>query len=445
MAGGNSVFGSAASRLKSGALWTMCGFGLQKVLQLSSSLILTRLLFPEAFGLMALVNVFIMGLIMLSDVGIKPAIIQMEKGADADFLNTAWTIQVARGFVLWFILCLIAYPLSVFYEAPELVNLLIFCGSISVISGFATIGVPLAERDLKVKQAIAVKLIGQIVSIVVMVSLAVVMKSVWSLAIGTVTGVLVEVIVGYVILRGHRHRLQFHVKSVINLLRFGKWIFFSTLLFYIGGQGSRAIQGGLVSIEELGVIAIAATISLMPGELTKQLVSRLLFPLLSRVNREDPENFQATLNAFRVRVVAFSLPLFLIISILASWVVGVLYDERYSLAGPILAIMVLGESILTLTSLYKNAFLALGKVNLHFLYDLLLAVIRVFGMFAGFHFGGILGMFIGIGVGNLAFYIIVVWLARKSGLSSLNVDFFALLGLLIFGFLSVSVNFPDLF
>ena len=59
------------------------------------------LLFPEAFGIMALVSVVLVGLAMFSDVGIGPAISQHKRGDDAAFLDTAWTINVVRGAALW--------------------------------------------------------------------------------------------------------------------------------------------------------------------------------------------------------------------------------------------------------------------------------------------------------------------------------------------------------
>ena len=84
-----------------GSAMTIISFGGQNVLRLGSNLILTRLLFPEAFGLMALVQVFMGGLQMFSDLGIQASIIQNSRGDDPDFLNTAWTIQVIRGTCLW--------------------------------------------------------------------------------------------------------------------------------------------------------------------------------------------------------------------------------------------------------------------------------------------------------------------------------------------------------
>jgi O-antigen/teichoic acid export membrane protein len=83
-----------------------------QALRLGSNIVLAWLLFPEAFGLMLLVNVFMQGLQMFSDIGIGPSIIQNKRGNDPDFLNTAWTIQAIRGFVLWFIACVLAWPIA---------------------------------------------------------------------------------------------------------------------------------------------------------------------------------------------------------------------------------------------------------------------------------------------------------------------------------------------
>lgn len=72
--------------------WIVLGYGGSQAIRLASNLILTRLLFPEAFGLMALIQVVIVGLTLFSDVGIAPSIAQSKRGDDRDFLDTAWTI-----------------------------------------------------------------------------------------------------------------------------------------------------------------------------------------------------------------------------------------------------------------------------------------------------------------------------------------------------------------
>ena len=103
---------------------TVGGFGASQVIRFASNLILTRLLFPEAFGMMALVMVFIQGLYQFSDVGVGPAIMQSKRGDDPHFLNTAWTIQAGRGVLLWLAASVLAYPMALIYGEAQLMQLL---------------------------------------------------------------------------------------------------------------------------------------------------------------------------------------------------------------------------------------------------------------------------------------------------------------------------------
>ena len=99
---------SMATRAIHGSLWTAVRFGAEYGLRMISSLILTRLLVPEAFGLMALISVLMTGLAMFSDMGISSSVVQSKRGDDPAYLNTAWTLQVIRGFVLWIFAALFA-------------------------------------------------------------------------------------------------------------------------------------------------------------------------------------------------------------------------------------------------------------------------------------------------------------------------------------------------
>ena len=117
-----------------GSTWTIAGSGSGQLIRLIRNLILTRLLFPEAFGLMTLVWMVMYGLEMLSDVGLGPAIIRDPRGDDPDFLNTAWTVQAIRGAVLWGASCLIAYPMATFYSAPDLAQLIPVAGLTALLA-----------------------------------------------------------------------------------------------------------------------------------------------------------------------------------------------------------------------------------------------------------------------------------------------------------------------
>jgi O-antigen/teichoic acid export membrane protein len=113
---------SLSRRVFRGSVITMLGFGGTQAVRLLGNLVLARLLFPEAFGVMALVTVLLVGLAMLSDLGISPAIQGNPRGDDPEFLNTAWTINLIRGGVLFLTGCALAWPMSVIYDAPILLQ-----------------------------------------------------------------------------------------------------------------------------------------------------------------------------------------------------------------------------------------------------------------------------------------------------------------------------------
>src|SRR5690606_21477674 len=89
-----SVGVESRRRLGRASVWSVATYGGVQALRFVGNVVLWRLLFEEAFGIMALVNALLMALQMFSDIGIGPSIVQNQRGAEASFLNTAWTLQV---------------------------------------------------------------------------------------------------------------------------------------------------------------------------------------------------------------------------------------------------------------------------------------------------------------------------------------------------------------
>ncbi|HYT92958.1 MAG TPA: oligosaccharide flippase family protein, partial [Gemmataceae bacterium] len=103
-----------------GALWIGISVIASNVLKLVTKMIMTRLVLPESYGVLDMAMVFVQGVHMFADVGIGTSIIQSKRGDERDFLDTAWTLQILRGLVLWAIIAAIAWPVSVFFGQPEL-------------------------------------------------------------------------------------------------------------------------------------------------------------------------------------------------------------------------------------------------------------------------------------------------------------------------------------
>ena len=343
-----------------GSTWTLVGYGSGQILRLLSNLTLWRLLYPEAFGLMALVNVFMQGLGMFSDIGIGPSIVQSDRGDDPRYLNTAWTIQVLRGGALCLAAWLLAWPIALFYKEPQLVRLIPVAALGAVVSGFNSTSLFTQTRKIRLGRLTAVDLLSQIVSLVVTIAWAWFHRTVWALVIGGLAASIVRLFLSHKYLPGIRNRLQWDRDCARALLRFGRWIFLSTLLTFAVMQSDRLIFGKLIPIGLLGVYSIALTWATLPISVVGGVMSSVIFPLLSRLHQAGTDFSEAYLKARRPW------------AILGGWasagliaggptLVRLLYDSRAIGAGWIIQILAAGVWLLVLETSNGVALLALGQ------------------------------------------------------------------------------------
>ena len=423
--------GIVAASLR-GTILSMAGFAAQKTLQLISNLILARLLFPEAFGLMALASVFLLGIGMFSDIGINASIVHSKRGEEEQFLNTAWTIKILRGLAIALVACLVAWPLAQFYQQPVLFPLLCALSSTAILQGLSSTAVATQNRNLQFRRIIVIDLTRDILTTTITISFALWWESVWALAAGAIAGDLIRTLLSHWLLPSHRLRFRLERRSVSEILRFGRWILLATLVNFIGGHGLPLIQGYLVSIQTLGLLAIAKTFAHAIEELASKLMNSVAFPALSRLFREQPENLGGVIRKVRVISNALTVSAFLLLSAIANPLIDLLYDPRYREAGDFLKVLAINGAIGFLQMLYQNVQLARGASRLHFCVMATMAVGRTAGMLIGFQVAGLNGMLYGLCAGSFITYLVSAALAARHDFASLKVDMVTIL--LIAGF-----------
>jgi O-antigen/teichoic acid export membrane protein len=79
---------------------TVGAYGAGRVVRLAGSITLARLLSPELFGIIAIVNSIRTGIDLISDVGVAQSIIQNKNGENPEFYNSGWTLKAVRGATL---------------------------------------------------------------------------------------------------------------------------------------------------------------------------------------------------------------------------------------------------------------------------------------------------------------------------------------------------------
>ena len=386
-----------------GAIWTIGGLGANQVIRLASNLALTRLLFPEAFGLMSLVQVFLFGLQMFSDIGVTPAIIHSKRGDDPGFLDTAWTISAGRGLLLWLGACAIAYPVSRFYREPMLFKLLPAVGLTAFISGLNSTKLAAANRQLSIKRITIIELSTYVLSIVVTIGLAWMKRSIWALVIGAIVGSVAQAFATQAFLPGPWNRIKLDREAVRELTGFGRWIFVSSALGFVCSQGDRLLLGRLFDVRFLGIYSIALNLAGIANMLSSQLGSRILFPTYAELERTRPDAVYPAL--FRARAILLSVAagVSVVFVVLGPWLIHHMYDRRYVEAGWILQVLAISSLLGSVGSSYSDVLLARGKTRVLAWLIACNIVLQMVGMIVGSHFGS-RGVVVGLAVAALAMY-----------------------------------------
>lgn len=392
---------------------TAGSFVITQGLRLASNLVLTRILFPEAFGLMTLVSVVLVGLQMFSDTGIGPAISRSARGDEAEFLDTAWTINVARGALLWLLACALAWPLALLWDAPDLRLLLPAAGLTLLVSGFNPTRIDTANRHLLLGRLTALDLVAQIIGIVAMVALAFAMASVWALVLGALVGSVAKLGLTWAGLPGAPNRFRWDRAAGAELIHFGKWIFLSTLCGFLLAQGDKAVLGRFLSLQELGVYNIGYFLASFPALLAGAVVSRVMIPLY----RDHAPGAPGVVRLARMRMVLSMTVLMLLaaMALAGPALVRLMYDDRYLAAGMIVTLVALAQMPGILGMTYDQAALAAGDGRGYFLLLAAKAVVMTLALVIGAERGGIWGALIAQGLALLAVHPLIVWLARKHG------------------------------
>lgn len=392
-----------------GSVWTIAGHGAGQLIRLVSNLVLTRLLFPDAFGLMSLVWVVMYGLEMFSDVGLGPAVIRDERGDDPSFLNTAWTLQVIRGGVLWLGACAIAGPMAWFYHEPDLAQLIPVAGLSPLIAGLNSIAMHTCRRHMEFERITVLDLAQQVVGFVVVVVWAYLWPTVWALVGGALAGRIFQAVMSHVFLPGVRNRFHWERASVRTLVGFGKWIFFSSILTFIAVQSDRLLLGRYLDMSRLGVYSIAIMLTESVNNLAFRVNFGVLFPAYGNIVQREAERIRnVCYRARRAIDLLFIVPVASMM-VIGSRVVDMLYDERYHAAGWILQILCIRVVMTCALSNGEACLVALGYPKFTFMQNLFRALWIVVTIPVGWSLAGITGVVWAVGLSQFP-VLAVIWI-----------------------------------
>lgn len=339
--------------LASAALSTMV-FVMQVFARILSTVVLTRILAPEIFGVFAVVITFIFMLEQFSDLGVRSLILTREGELDDSFLRSCWTAQVLRGFLILAVCGLLAFGVSwgqgadIFpsqssYGDASLPYAIAAIGGLSVINGFASPAKFVYEREMKFRQVSKETLIRLALTTALTIALALWLRNIWALVLGNLVGAVIGVVLSYSMFTGPKMRLNWSLSDFRIIIDRGKWIIGHSALTAMTTMADRFVFGFAMSASSFGFYYIARQIVDLVETFLNAVHAQMGLQVFKALH-ENGEVSGLRQKYYRYRILFDGLAMFGAGALMtfAQTLVHIIYDDRYADVAGMIQILAVG-------------------------------------------------------------------------------------------------------
>lgn len=329
------------ARAIKGAVVAFGGFGAAQAIRLASNLIMTRLIAPDAFGLMGVTIALHVWIGMMSDLGLNASIIRSKHGEDPEYLAMARTLQLARAALVASILVIAALSLphlaaagflreGSVYADPRLPAFLCAIAFSMLIAGFSAMRIALHNRKLDIAPVIRLELAAQVIALLSMAAAAKLGLGVYSLAFGGVVSEAVKTAGSYLALKGPPARFGFHRGHFNELFSYGKWLVVASTFGFLVQRGDQIIFGWLLNTQDFSLYSIA-TLWITSGRAVIETVQRrIAAPALAEVQRERAHDLTRVYGRLRLVYEGVCVSMFIGVALFAAPFISFVYADAYA-------------------------------------------------------------------------------------------------------------------
>jgi teichuronic acid exporter len=341
--------------------WSFLDAVAQRGVQFVIGIVLARLLFPEQFGLIGMLTIFMAVIRTFLDSGFGAALIQKREVTQTDICSIFY-FNILVGMVAAGLLCLVAPWIAAFYKQPVLTSLMRALSLTIVINSFGMIQGTVLTRQIKFKTQTKVSLIAGALSGITGITLAVLGFGVWSLVVQQVSAALFSTVCLWSF-SPWRPSLIFSFNALREMFGFGSRLLFSGLLNQIFDNIYFVVIGRLFSAADLGYFTRAKTLNDLPSQTLSEKVGRVTFPVFSTI-QDDPARLKRGLKKALMMLVLVNFPMMIGLALIARPLVLVMLTEKWAACVPYLQLFCVAGLLYPLHLMNLNVLQALGRSDL---------------------------------------------------------------------------------
>ncbi|MEJ5352689.1 MAG: lipopolysaccharide biosynthesis protein [Melioribacteraceae bacterium] len=359
-----------------GLKWSYISTISTAIMQVGYTAVMSRILNPSDFGLVAMGGVILRFGQYFAQMGIGSAIIQ-KKDLTKENISASFTSSVFLG-ILFTVLTIILAPLAKYvFKNNDVVPILRLMGLSFAINGFSLTALALVRRNMNFKFLAISEIIAFVVGyLVIGIGSAVIGFGVWSLAYASLSQSLILAVLTFLIIR-HDVSLTFSWVHYKPLISFGSKVSVISFLEFIGSSLDTILIGRYFGDIKLGFYNRAQMLINLPMQYFTTSFSRVLFPSFSQI-QDDNERIKKNIFLILKIVATVLFPFAIFVSILAKEIVYVILGNKWMESAVLLQVLAFAAAINLLSHFIAVLFEAQGllkeKIFVQSLFIVVLAV-----------------------------------------------------------------------
>jgi len=350
--------GSLRRRTIDGGQWSLLRSALQASVDLVRTMIFSRILFPDDYGLMALAMVAFFFLESLSAIGVDIQILR-DRSTDQRRLDVYWTVRFFRGLILAVLMWVIAAPMADYYHRPELAGIIQFLSLFFLLKGVASFGREIRQRDMQFRTLAIVDSAASLFVLAAGLGSLFWFQNVWALAVYMVLETLVFAGTSY-FLYPRRPRIRFDRGIAKEVLVFSGSIISITMLNYFFNNYDKGVIGKLLGIEALGYYARAYFLATVPVIYFTDVLAPVVLSSLRNIGT-DRARFRVAFWKLSLGIGSLCLSIGLAFFSFSEELIRILYGERWLPILPVFHILLIFGVSKGLISVLPTLFFLEGK------------------------------------------------------------------------------------
>ena len=373
------------------------------------SIVLARILDPDTFGVLALVNVFIIVFQVFLDSGLGTALIQKKDADDLDF-SSVFYFNLSVCLVLYLILFCLAGAIAAYFDTPELKPVLRVMGLSLIISGVKNIQQAYVSRNMIFKKFFFSTLGGTIGAAVVGIYLAWKGFGVWALVAQFLFNNLVDTIILWITVPWRPKRL-FSLERLKGLLSFGWKLLGVSLVNTLTSSLRSFIIGKKYTTEDLAYYNKGQQFPQIIALNVETSIDSILLPTMSQAQDDVEEVLRMTRKAIRVGTYVM-MPLMVGLAVCARPLVLILIKEKWLPCVPYMQILCALYCFYCVTTTKYNSYKALGRSDVYLKASVITSFLEIAILLLCMPFG-VLAIAWGELIGSLCTQILIAVMSKK--------------------------------